>query len=52
METIFFAAGLIILVVAFTFYLIVKLAKWKNKRSSYGHSFDFSKMPNKKITKP
>lgn len=51
METFMFGLGLIILGLGISLFLIVKLAKRRLKKSAYGNSFDFSKMPYKKISK-
>lgn len=41
------AFGSLILIVLF--YIFVKIAQRRLRRSKYGHSFDFSMMPKQKI---
>ncbi len=39
----------VFLVMVLFMYLAVKLSHRRLKRSKYGHTFDFSQMPNRKI---
>lgn len=49
MATTLFIAALSFLVIVILLYIASLIARRRLRRSKYGHTFDFSKIPKKKI---